>query len=211
MMQYTVYKTVNLINGKFYIGVHKTDNPNDEYLGSGKLIKRAVVKYGEQNFRKEVLAVFENSADAFELEKRLVAETLSDSLCYNLKSGGEGGFDWINERGLADHAKAARATHKAHALGFFRRISLLRAAQIKEHGISLATKEKLAAATRKTWTGRKHSEITKQKMAKAGRKRVGSKNPQFGTCWITKDGVSEKIPLVEIQPFLELGWRRGRK
>ena len=100
MMKYTVYKTVNLVNGKFYIGVHKTDNPNDDYLGSGKFIKRAVAKYGEQNFRKEILAVFEIQREAFDLEKKLVVEAKVDPLCYNLKAGGEGGFDWINRKGL---------------------------------------------------------------------------------------------------------------
>ena len=50
-------QTVNLLNGKFYFGVHKTENPYDEYLGSGTYIKRAVAKHGEQNFRKEILFV----------------------------------------------------------------------------------------------------------------------------------------------------------
>ena len=210
-MQYTVYKTVNSINGKFYIGVHKTENPDDDYLGSGKLIKRAVAKYGEQSFQKEVLAVFETPNDAFELEKKLVAEVLGTPLCYNLKNGGEGGFDWINGHGLADHVKAARATHKAHAPDFYRRICLKAAAQIRAHGFSPAAREKIVTTVRKTWTGRKHSEGTKQKMAVAGRKRVGSNNSQFGTYWVTKDGMNKKVSTVQFPQFLELGWRRGRK
>jgi hypothetical protein len=47
-MIYTVYKTVNLVNGKFYLGVHKTDNPNDEYLGSGTYIIRAVHEWAKK-------------------------------------------------------------------------------------------------------------------------------------------------------------------
>ncbi len=41
-MKYVVYKTTNLVNSKYYIGVHRTNDPNDDYLGSGNLIKRAI-------------------------------------------------------------------------------------------------------------------------------------------------------------------------
>ena len=48
-----IYKTINLINNKIYIG---QDSKNrNYYLGSGKLIKRAIKKYGIENFKKEVI------------------------------------------------------------------------------------------------------------------------------------------------------------
>ena len=48
-----IYKTTNLINGKFYIG---QDSKNDPlYLGSGKLLHKAIKKYGIGNFRKDIL------------------------------------------------------------------------------------------------------------------------------------------------------------
>ena len=43
-MVYTVYKIVNLTNEKYYIGVHKTSDPNDSYYGSGVAIKKAIKK-----------------------------------------------------------------------------------------------------------------------------------------------------------------------
>ena len=40
---FSVYKITNKINGKYYIGVHKTSNPNDDYMGSGKYIKLSLI------------------------------------------------------------------------------------------------------------------------------------------------------------------------
>ena len=93
-MLYTVYKTTNLINGKFYIGTHKTNDPNDDYMGSGTLLRRAIEKYGRDNFRKDVLFLLDNPADMFAKEAELVDEEfLSENNTYNLKLGGCGGFD----------------------------------------------------------------------------------------------------------------------
>jgi group I intron endonuclease len=48
-----VYCVTNLINGKKYIGQNKSCNP--AYLGSGKLIRLAIKKYGKENFIKDIL------------------------------------------------------------------------------------------------------------------------------------------------------------
>lgn len=100
-MFHTIYKTTNLINGKYYFGYHKTKNPNDEYLGSGKYIRNAVAKYGVANFKKDVLFVYLDATSAFGKEAELVEAFRNDPLCMNLRQGGLGGFDFINQNGLA--------------------------------------------------------------------------------------------------------------
>ena len=94
---YTVYKIVNMLNEKFYIGVHKTNNPNDGYFGSGKAIKEAIKIHGKENFKKEILFITENEHEAYSLEKELTFD-FSDRNNYNMKLGGVGGFTPENSK-----------------------------------------------------------------------------------------------------------------
>lgn len=71
---YLVYKITNLVNGKIYIGKHETDNLDDGYLGSGKLLKRAIEKYGEENFQREILFECSSKAEMDAREAELVNE-----------------------------------------------------------------------------------------------------------------------------------------
>lgn len=92
MIYYTIYKTTNRINGKFYIGKHQTTNPYDNYLGSGRGIRYAIKKYGKENFVKEVLHIFETEDEMNLKEKEILTdEFVSSKLNYNKGVGGEGG------------------------------------------------------------------------------------------------------------------------
>lgn len=89
---YIIYKTTNIINGKFYIGVHKTNNVNfDGYLGSGKALKAAVLKHGRNNFTRETLFILNSAEDAYAKEKEIVTKQLIlEKMCYNSRIGGRG-------------------------------------------------------------------------------------------------------------------------
>lgn len=86
-----IYKITNSINGKIYIGVHRTKNLNDNYMGSGRLLKRVYVKYGIENFTKEILSFFDTYKEALDAERELVTvEFIESTTNYNLKEGGYG-------------------------------------------------------------------------------------------------------------------------
>ena len=88
-MIYTVYQTTNNVNGKIYIGVHKTKNPMDSYLGSGKVIRLAIKEYGRENFTKEILFEYDNIIDAYLKESEIVNEEfVKRDDTYNLVCGG---------------------------------------------------------------------------------------------------------------------------
>ena len=90
---YTIYKITNLVNGKMYIGKHKTKNLDDGYMGSGHLIKRALQKYGANNFRKEWLMFCEDEEEMNYMELVYVDETwVLRNDTYNLTLGGNGGL-----------------------------------------------------------------------------------------------------------------------
>lgn len=91
-MYYTIYQTTNLVNGKTYIGMHSTHNLNDGYIGSGKLLWKAVEKYGKTNFKTEILHFLNTFQEMVDKEKEIVNESyLRNGNTYNLCQGGRGG------------------------------------------------------------------------------------------------------------------------
>jgi len=154
MFIYTVYKTTNLVNGKIYVGVHKTKNPNDSYLGSGNQIKRAIEKYGADSFSKEILFEYADKDLAYAKEAEIVNEEflLRDDV-YNLCHGGKAFKGMLGKTHTEEHKQYLRelSTGKLHTQD---------------------AKDKMRQNASKHWEGKKFTESHKSKMAKAKQKRV---------------------------------------
>ena len=69
-----IYLTTNLINGKKYIGLHKSNQFDDSYYGSGKALKFALKKYGKENFSVDVLCWCDSLDDLVKKEVELLKE-----------------------------------------------------------------------------------------------------------------------------------------
>ena len=85
-----VYRITNNLNGKTYIGQHKSKKLDDGYFGSGTAINRAIKKYGKENFTKEILEVC-SEEDVNDLEIKYIQEEKEKGKGeYNIAGGGQG-------------------------------------------------------------------------------------------------------------------------
>jgi len=215
MKYYTVYETVNKETGKCYRGCHVTKNPYDGYLGSGKYLKRAINKYGIEKFEKFVLYVFDNKEDMVKKEIELVDdEYLRTANTYNLKKGGEGGWDY-----LIDLPKMKEVRRKNIEYG----VNILRE-KLKDDNFRMKWSKRSSDTLKKTnsegkirydtFTGKCHSKETKDKIGIANSiHQQGDKNSHYGTCWIYSDIEKKSISIKkdDLQLWLDKGWTKGRK
>lgn len=111
---YLLYRTVNRINNKEYIGVHKTYNLNDGYIGNGiysqananymseelsTVFASAVIKYKYENFTRSILGFYESYEEALKQEAIIVnIEFVLQKTNYNVKTGGKNGVNPNNFR-----------------------------------------------------------------------------------------------------------------
>lgn len=91
-MKHYIYLTTNLITNEKYIGKHYGEL-DDDYLGSGIILQRAILKYGKTNFKKEILHISHDAQDNNFQEKKYIKKynAVADNTFYNITEGGDGG------------------------------------------------------------------------------------------------------------------------
>ncbi len=208
MEHFYLYRITNQVNGKIYVGVHKTKRLDDGYMGSGKVILAAIAKHGVENFHKEILETFDDAAQMFEREKEVVTEEfLARDDTYNLRRGGTGGFDYINSKGLRTDISIptqARVRLMSENVEFRRRHSVK----------SRETRQRLLSEGRGP-KNFKCPEFQKEMTRRAAESNRGRKRPegiskkernsQFGSFWITNGLENRKT-----RETIPEGWFRGR-
>ena len=219
---YFLYQTTNLINSKIYIGMHTTFNLNDGYLGSGKIIKRAIEKYGRENFKRNILFLCSSKEELVSLEKKYVTEDfLSENKdrIYNLTRGGGGGFAYINKMGLgvpiylqkvdtvARNKKAIESKRKKMSDPIFRNVvgSIIRKRVLEYYDSRNHVGH---------MKGKLLSEESKRKIGiNSALCQKGEGNSQYGKCWVFNSVFKEskRIKKEELNIWLSQGWLKGRK
>jgi len=187
-MFHFIYKTTNIITGKFYIGMHSTEDLSDGYQGSGKILLRSIKKHGKENHHTEILEHYSSREELANRECELVnKDLLSNPLCLNLKLGGEGGS------GLSKHTEETK------------------------HKMSLAKKGKLSEETRKKMSESAKKRIrekrpqasdeTKRKVSESIKELLAQKVYVFSM-------VERRSMLVEkdeLDSWLAKGWYEGKR
>jgi hypothetical protein len=172
-------------------------------MGSGKLIKRAIDKYGNNNFYKELICESDSRKYINEMERFFIKyyDSTDPKIGYNIAKGGDGGdtYSGIKERN-PEQFKLIR-----------RKISEKGSNRSKEYWEMWAQKRK----------GRKLSQKTKDKISKGNLgKRKNTKTPQYirdkisksmkNKIWITNNIINKRINETELNQYILNGWIRGR-
>lgn len=217
-MFYAIYKTTNRVTGKFYIGKWQSsslEHASGSYLGSGKLLRADIKRYGRSAFDRVILFVFESMSDAIEKEREIVTkEFCARSDTYNMALGGSGSFahvrgsrQWV---GSAANKEQQRAMSAATAS---KRSQTLKT----RWATDTAAKERQRAGIKKSKLTRGHWGVTTH--STAARKRIAAamkaaaaagRHPCAGTRWMVKDGQCKKVPSRYVQQKLADGWTFGR-
>ena len=159
-----VYKTTCLETGKWYIGLHSTDNMDDGYLGSGMRLTRSVKKYGEAAHTREILFMGSTRKEASNKEAELLTEEVrKDPMCMNLGPGGLGATDRpaTSEETSAKLSKASKKVVRTKE--WYEKVVASRRAG-DGYKKSDAEREKI----RQALTGRTLTEEHKRKIAEGG-------------------------------------------
>ena len=203
-----IYKTTCNVTGKYYIGMHSTDNLEDGYLGSGKRLRYSVRKYGPENHSREILEFCKSREELIIKETEIVnLNEIAKEECMNLVIGGTGGWTIDQQK---ENAKKSNIRQK------WLRENDIDWSIAYNKKLSIALYNQYANGTREycfqgnfDWTGKKHSEETKKKMSESQQgKQKGKRNSQHGTMWITNGKENKKIKK-DIK--IPLGWSKGRK
>ena len=197
MKQHYIYLTTNNLTGMKYIGKHYGEL-DDSYLGSGKLLKQDILKYGKENFIKSILYISQDDLENSEKEKQFIAlyNAVSNPLFYNIHEGGSGGnttagysieekealkrkLSEIN-RGKNNGMYGKKHTEQTKAFlsywaEFERDNSCYRTEEFRKK------MSQISSGSNNGMYGKKHTEASKQKMSINSKgKTVGEKNGMYG-------------------------------
>jgi len=197
-MNYIIYKTTNLVNGMYYVGCHQTANLDDGYLGSGKYLKRAIKKYGQEYFKFEILYSVSSKKEMFDLERSIVNESLvNDPLSYNLKIGGSGGNPGIV--GAFKGRKHSDETKEKQRQASLKQVCSAETRKKLLMNNAMKNNPEIRKKVSETLKGRTHSEEHRKRVAEAN----------LGRILINNGIIAKRISKDDFEIYKNIGWSKG--
>lgn len=110
-----IYLIVNKVNGKTYVGQHKSNNWQDCYMGSGTLLRRAMKKYDKESFEKFLIQYCNSKEEADRAEVFWIAEYRKRGKAeYNIADGGASGSPARGYRFSEEQKRRMSEKRKGH-------------------------------------------------------------------------------------------------
>jgi hypothetical protein len=165
---YTIYKTTNCINGKIYIGQTIKNLEVSKYMGSGSYIGKSFLKYGKENFKREIIQTsIIGIIESDKAEKYWIKYfNANDRLIgYNLTEGGHGYQGHNDNVSLETRIKIGEKS-KGRILSKESRLKI----SISKIGIKKSEETKLKMS--KSQIGRIVSEETRYKISTSNKGRI---------------------------------------
>lgn len=219
-----IYKTTNLITNKIYIGQKKSNKfLGEKYLGSGKVLKQALIKYGKENFKVELLEEIDCIEKMDEREIYWIAyfNATNGEIGYNRSEGGNVNRTLVEENNPFYHKHHSEESRKKmsennalYMLG--KHHSEETKAKISKGNlgkvVSEETKHKLSENAKTNLNyGMRGKHLSNEVKEKLSKSRKGKPSASKGRVHITNDIVDKMIDKSQIDLFLANGWRLGRK
>lgn len=173
-----IYEIRNKINGKSYIGQHSSDELGT-YWGSGKLIRKAIEKYGIENFERTILERCSNKNELNEREKYWIKEKNSIKNGYNLTEGGTGG----DTSKFIDYSEEWVEKQRINTKQYWDSLS---EEERRERSLKVSGENNGMHGKIGPWKGKKLPKEMIQKLLESRRSYEGEENPNW------KGGVSKK-------------------
>jgi dGTP triphosphohydrolase len=143
-----------VVTGKWYLGMHSTDNLDDGYFGSGVHLWKSIRKHGKEAHIVEILEMLENRKSLAAREEELLIEAKKNPLCMNIA---------LSSQGFTDRPTAAKETREKMSLAQTARWEKFRSAGMKRPKQAPAVIANRVAKN----TGQKRTEETRQRMSEA--------------------------------------------
>ena len=207
-----IYETTNLVNGKKYRGKRESKTFILDYYGSGKRLKKAIIKYGRENFDVRIIEKCDNREQLNEREKYWINDLRNNyppEMIYNIADGGIGGwyYDRNNSKCFGKGSKHTEITKN----------------KMKEHHWSrtgkydphtrVYTKEQIDTFKSNHWSKLGYSVWNKG--IKIPKEKLTDYQKNFGpickgTIWIHNENHNKRIKPEDLSLYISRGWVRGR-